>query len=82
MASFLEHMESPAPGSISKSPVRMQISHDTVVDKTAMENRWKGVPAGKRGTEREALVFYKDMRFWLILLMLAAFFVFTLVRFP
>jgi hypothetical protein len=47
-----------------------------------MENRWKGLPTGRHGSNRDSLVFYKDMRFWLILLMLAAFFAFTLLRFP
>jgi len=47
-----------------------------------MENQWKGLPADRRGSNKEGLVFYKDMRFWLILLMLAAFLAFTLMRFP
>ncbi len=40
-----------------------------------MENRWKG-------SERDTQVFYKDMRFWLIVCMMIAFFVFTLIRYP
>lgn len=47
-----------------------------------MENRWKGLQGSRHESNRESHVFYKDMRFWLILLMLAAFFVFTLMRFP
>lgn len=58
-----------------------------------MEDRWKGLPShrrqdyltpgsGKHDPEREGHVFYRDMRFWLILLMLAAFFAFTLIQFP
>jgi hypothetical protein len=59
----------------------MNTGRETVIAGT-MENRWKGLPAGRRGTHRESVVFYKDMRFWLILLMLIAFFAFTLLRFP
>jgi hypothetical protein len=53
----------------------------TVIEATAMENRWKSLQ-NRPGTNRDTIVFYKDMRFWLIVLMLAAFFAFTLVRFP
>jgi hypothetical protein len=60
----------------------MGSSHEIVTVRTAMENHWKGMPADRRGSNKDGLVFYKDMRFWLILLMLAAFFAFTLVRFP
>jgi hypothetical protein len=57
-----------------------------------MEDRWNELSASRRakvrpenghaGSGRESLVFYKDLRFWLILIMLSAFFAFTLVRFP
>lgn len=40
-----------------------------------MDNHWKR-------TDQETQIFYKDMRFWLILVMLAAFLVFILVRYP
>ncbi|MDX1407356.1 MAG: hypothetical protein R3330_04465 [Saprospiraceae bacterium] len=40
-----------------------------------MNNQWKR-------PDKDTEVFYKDMRFWLILLLLLAFLVFTLVRYP
>jgi hypothetical protein len=33
-------------------------------------------------TDKDTQVFYKDLRFWLVVLMLTAFLVFTLVQFP
>lgn len=32
--------------------------------------------------EKDTQIFYKDMRFWLVLLMITAFLAFTLVQFP
>jgi hypothetical protein len=82
MASFLEVENSPVlPGCIAKT-VEMQTSHESVIVRTAMENSWKDLHDDGQRTKRHSLVFYRDMRFWLILLMLAAFFIFTLIRFP
>lgn len=73
---------------ISKADETMNTFRESAVIGTAMEDRWKGLSAssGRRPSEHkpndERLVFYKDMRFWLILLMMVAFFVFTLIRFP
>lgn len=39
------------------------------------ENFWKMA-------EKDSRIFYKDMRFWLVLLLLTAFLVFTLIKFP
>lgn len=66
----------------------MNTTRETVVVGTAMEDRWKSLrtTSGHRpeesGPSRSDLVFYRDMRFWLIVVMLVAFFVFTLLRFP
>lgn len=35
-----------------------------------------------RESEHQPREFYKDMRFWLILLMLSAFLIFTLIHYP
>lgn len=65
----------------------MHFSDESFIVGTNMEDRWKGQKlwppeTGRGGADREGLVFYKDMRFWLILLMMAAFFAFTLIEFP
>ena len=67
-------------------------SQETAIAGIVMEDRWNDLSANRRaklrpetgqsGSGRDGLVFYKDMRFWLIVLMLAAFLAFTLVRFP
>ena len=63
----------------------MNTTRETVVVGTAMEDRWNttsGHRPEESGPSRSDLVFYRDMRFWLIVVMLVAFFVFTLLRFP
>ena len=85
MASFLEvlsHGSRPQVDNLPK-PKRMYHTEETVILGTAMEERWKSLQTDQQGHDREeGLVFYKDMRFWLILLMLVAFFTFTLIGFP
>lgn len=47
-----------------------------------MEHRWRELPTERQQGGKDHLVFYRDVRFWLILAMLAAFLTFTLIRFP
>jgi hypothetical protein len=70
-------------------PNRMHTIREIVVVGTTMEDRWKGLHTPSSGHKSkgpdstpEQLVFYRDMRFWLIVMMLIAFFAFTLIRFP
>ena len=42
----------------------------------------RGMTHNTKTTEGQGKAFYKDMRFWLIIVMLSAFLVFILVRFP
>jgi hypothetical protein len=66
---------------ISKTELMNNYRESAIVG-TDMDNHWKQIHSGRHSTHKDSLVFYKDMRFWLILLMLAAFFIFTLMRFP
>ena len=85
MASFLNAraIGSRPPVNISQTEIRMFNTEEPVLLGTTMEERWKSLQTKHNGPDREqSHAFYRDMRFWLILLMLVAFFAFTLIGFP